>query len=166
VTAVPDRVHAAVELVDPQPGERILEIGGGPGVSAALVCERIGDGQLLAVDRSAVAVRRTEARNAEHLAAGRLVVRQAELGELDLEPGSVDKAFCLNVNLFWTRDPAPEVAILRAALRPGGTLHVLYGTDGPSGADRVTAAITAALQAGGFQVERVRSAHCIGVKAR
>ena len=162
---IPDRVRAAVELVDPQPGERILEIGGGPGVSAGLVCERLGDGQLLAVDRSAVAVQRTEARNAEHVATGRLVVRQASLDELDLEAASLDKAFCLNVNLFWTRDPAREVAILRAALREGGTLHVLYGTDGTSTADRVTAPVAAALRARGFETEPVRSEHCLGVKA-
>lgn len=161
--AVPDRVRAAVELVDPQPGERILEIGGGPGVSAMLVCARIGDGQLLAVDRSAVAVQRTEARNAEHLAAGRLVVRQASLDELDLPDQSLDKAFCLNVNLFWTRDPAREVAILRAAVK--GTLLVLYGTDDPSGTDRVTAPVSAALRAGGFQTEPIHTAHCRGVKA-
>ncbi|MBM7788425.1 class I SAM-dependent methyltransferase [Tenggerimyces flavus] len=162
---IPDRVRAAVDLVDPQPGERILELGGGPGVSAGLVCARLGDGQLLAVDRSAVAVQRTEARNAEHLAAGRLVVRQASLEELDLPAASLDKAFCLNVNLFWTRDPAHEVAILRAALKPQGTLHVLYGTDGPSSADRVTAPITAALRAGGFETEPVRTEHCMGVRA-
>jgi SAM-dependent methyltransferase len=162
---IPDRVRAAVALVDPQPGERILEIGGGPGVSAALVCERLGDGQLLAVDRSAVAVQRTEARNAEHLAAGRLVVKQASLEELDLPKASLDKAFCLNVNLFWTRDPTREVAILRAALREGGTLHVLYGSNGPTGADRVSAPIEAHLRKGGFDVERVRDDHCLGVKA-
>jgi SAM-dependent methyltransferase len=162
---VPDRVRDAVALVDPHPGERILEVGGGPGVSASLVCALIGDGQLLAVDRSAVAVQRTGARNAEHLAAGRLVVRQASLDELDLGPASLDKAFCLNVNLFWTREPTREVAILRAALREGGTLHVLYGTDGPSSVDRVTTPVTAAVRAGGFDTEPVRTEHCFGVKA-
>ncbi|MCO1654000.1 class I SAM-dependent methyltransferase [Pseudonocardia humida] len=139
-----------VDLLDPAPGQRILEIGPGPGVAAALVCERLGDGRLLAVDRSAVAVRRTAQRNAEHVAAGRLEVRQAALHELDLPTGELDAAFSIDVNLFWTGPAATELGMLAAALRPGGALHVCYGAGGPQSAERITGPVAAALRAHGF----------------
>ncbi|TCM44279.1 class I SAM-dependent methyltransferase [Kribbella sp. VKM Ac-2568] len=64
MATVPDRIRWAVEEVDPQPGEQILEIGCGPGAAAQLVCERLTTGHLLATDRSAVAVNRTAGRSA------------------------------------------------------------------------------------------------------
>jgi SAM-dependent methyltransferase len=148
-------VRWAVDLLDPGPGQRILEIGPGPGVAAALVCERLvapagGDGHLLAVDRSAVAVRRTAERNAEHVAAGRLEVREAVLRELDLPIGELDAAFSIDVNLFWTGSSVTELGMLAAALRPGGALHVCYGAGGPQPAGRITGPIAAALRDNGF----------------
>jgi SAM-dependent methyltransferase len=139
-----------VALLDPRPGLRLLEVGCGAGVAAALVCARLGDGHLLAADRSAVAVRRTAERNAAHVAAGRLTVRQAALADLDLPDGGIDAAFTVNVNLFWTGRCDREVAVLARALRPGGRLHVCYGGDGPTGPRRITDAVAAALEAGGF----------------
>jgi len=154
--AVPDRVRWAVDLLDPAPGQRILEVGAGPGVAAALVCARLGDGHLLAVDRSAVAVRRTAQRNAEHVAAGRLDVRRAALHELDLPAADRDAAFAVDVNLFWTGPAGTELGILAAALRPGGALHVCYGAGGPQPAERITGPVAAALRAHGFVGVAVR----------
>jgi hypothetical protein len=86
--------------------------------------------------------------------------------DLDVPPGTFDKVFSVNVNLFWVSDPAKELTVLKQALRPGGTLYVLYG-DGPAGADRVTPVIADALTAQGFaDVEVLKSGHGIGVSAR
>ncbi|MGY1617523.1 class I SAM-dependent methyltransferase [Geodermatophilus sp. SYSU D00691] len=165
MSAVPDRVRWAVELLDPRPDDVVLEVGCGPGVAAELVCARLTTGRMVAVDRSAVAVERTTRRNAEHVAAGRLTVVEAALDGLDLPEHGVDRAFSVNVNLFWTGDPAAELAVLRRALRPGGLLLVLYGT-GPGGPDKATAAVAGALAAHGFTgVERVGSAAGSGVRA-
>ncbi len=165
--AVPERVRWAVEALDPGPAEEILEVGGGPGVSAALICERLITGRLLAVDRSAVAIQRTAHRNATHLASGRLVVRQCALDSLTVPPHSFDKALTLNVNLFWVTNPCRELAVLSRALRPGGTLHVLYGAAGPTAGDRVTEAVSTALRAHGFtDVQNISASAGIGVSAR
>ncbi len=151
---MPDRITFAVELMDPRPGQRLLEIGCGPGVAAALVCDRIAPaGHLLAVDRSAAAVTRTAKRNAAHVAAGRLTVLNAALADLDdhhLPPGGLDAALAVNVNLFWTRRRPAELALLAGALRPGGRLLVCYG-DGPTEPGRVTGAVAAALADAGFR---------------
>jgi len=165
--AVPERVRWAVEVLDPGPAEEILEVGGGPGVSTGLVCERLTTGRLLAVDRSPVAFERTARRNAAHLAAGRLALAQCALDALTVPPGSVDKAFALNVNLFWVADPHRELEVLRTALRPRGLLHILYGAAGPTAADRVTHAVSTALHRHGFtEVTIIGERSGIGVTGR
>lgn len=163
MNTVPDRISWAVDVVDPGPADRLLEFGCGPGVAAELVCARLTDGRLLAMDRSAVAVERTTRRNAEHVRAGRLDVRECALADLRLPAGSLDQAFGVNVNVFWTGSAAAELVVLRAALRPGGRLSVLYGT-GPTGPDRVTAVVADHLRTSGFTgIEILRSPHGTGI---
>ena len=150
---VPARITWAVGLIDPGPADHLLEVGCGPGVAASLICPRLTTGRLLAVDRSAVAVRRTAARNAAHVATGRLEVRAAALETLVVEP-AVDVAFAIDVNVFWTRPAGPAPAAMLRALRPGGRLLVLYGAGGPTAADRVTGPVAAALTAAGLTAVR------------
>jgi SAM-dependent methyltransferase len=140
VVNVPERIGWAVELLDVAPRDRILELGCGPGVAARLVCDRLdgldGDGRLTAIDRSAVAVQRARERNAEHVTAGRLVVEQVELAKLEGEPDRFDKAFAVNVNVFWTSPADAECAVLTRALRPGGTLLLVYAGPPPAAGAR------------------------------
>lgn len=151
--APPARISWAVDLLDPGPDERLLEVGGGPGVSAALVCARLTSGVLHAADRSATAIARTRARCAEHLTAGRLVAHQVALTDLDLPDASVDTAFSVDVNVFWTTDAATELAVLRRVLVPGGRLAVLYGAASPQGGsmrERVLDPVAEAVRRAGF----------------
>ena len=141
---MPDRNTWAVDVVDPRPGDRILEIGCGPGVAAALVCERLGlDGRLTAIDRSATAIARAGARLAGHLAAGRAVLEQTDLAHLTAPPDAFDTAFAVNVNVFWTGPAEAELAVLRSVLRPGGVVHLVYEGP-PSGGGRDVAPVVAA----------------------
>ena len=165
--AVPDRVRWAVEVLDPGPAETILEIGCGPGVAAALVCERLETGRLLAVDRSPVAIRRTAQRNAAHIALGRLAVRESALDALVVPSHTFDKAFAINVNLFWVRSPSRELEVLSQALRPNGILHVLYGAAQPAAAERITSSVSTAFSAHGFTAVTIISGKSgVGVSAR
>jgi SAM-dependent methyltransferase len=155
--AVPGRVRWALKVLDPGPAEHILEIGSGSGVAAGLVCDRLTAGTLLAIDRSAVATRRTAERNAVHVESGRLRVRTLSLEDLDMPAAGLDSAFSINVNLFWTRAPARELTILRAALRPGGALHLCYDSGGPRAAERLCAPIEATMREHGFVDVAVRT---------
>lgn len=163
MNTVPDRIGWAVDVVDPGPADRLLEFGCGPGAAAELVCARLEQGTLLAVDRSAVAVERTRRRNADHVRTGRLEVRECALADLRLPAGDLDQAFGVNVNVFWTGAAAAELAVLHAALRPGGRLSVLYGA-GPTGPGRVTAVVADHLRSSGFtDIEILHSPHGTGI---
>jgi SAM-dependent methyltransferase len=166
-SGVPRRIAFAVGLVAPRPGLRVLEVGSGPGVAAALVCAHLGDGSMLAVDRSATAVARAVRRNAEHVAAGRLEIRTAALAALETAAGAFDVAFTVDVNVFWTGPATAELAALHRALRPGAALHLCWGTDGPQGAARLAAAVRPAVEAAGFtDVRVVEGPGALAVSAR
>lgn len=91
------------------------------------------------------------------MASGRLEVRTIPLHALEVPDGLLDGAFSIDVNVFWTRSPTPELSLLLNALRPGGVLHICYGSAGPQTSERVTAPIAAALTEHGFVEVAVRA---------
>lgn len=131
---VPERIAWAVELLDVQPGDRILELGCGPGVAVALVCARLKDGHIVGIDRSPTAIQRAERRRLR-----RAQFEQVDLAGFDAEEGAFDKAFAVNVNVFWTSDANPESEVLARILRPGGVVHLVYDTPSSRGAPTVAA---------------------------
>ena len=126
----------------------------------------------MAIDRSATAIARATRRNADCIASGRAVLRTVALEDLatgalpEAGPG-FDKVFAMNVNLFWVRDPARELALIRALLRPGGTLSLFYGYGTPGqAAAALPGALLGHLEAGGFATEVHTGPGVAGVVAR
>jgi len=165
-TGPPERVRWAVERLDVQPSDEILEIGCGPGQAAWLVCEHLRDGHLTAIDRSAVAIERASRRNAEHVAAGRVRFLRVALADLDADPARYDKAFAVNVNAFWTGPARAELEVLDRVIRPGGAVHLVYEAP-PGGQERdVAGAVDEALARHGFAVEVARGAGVLCITGR
>jgi protein-L-isoaspartate O-methyltransferase len=147
---VPERIRLALHQVDPRPGEQILEIGCGPGVAAAIVADRIGDdGHLVAIDRSATAVSRARMRTADR--ADRITFVRTDLAGFSADR-TFDKAFCVNVNVFWTASADRELSLLRNCLRPGGTVFICYEVPKARPSERVVLRVTQALARNGFVV--------------
>lgn len=127
------RLAAIVDALPLRPGMRVLEIGCGPGAAARAVARRIGDGHVLAIDRSAAAVRQAIAGSAGEIQAGRMSVRQAAVEDFELERGEApyDIAFAVRVGALDGRHPELERrahAAITRALVPGGRLYVDGGT--------------------------------------
>jgi SAM-dependent methyltransferase len=168
---VPERIRWAVRTMAPGPDDQLLEIGCGPGVAVAHVCQRLAGGQILAIDRSATAIGRAARRAAACVAAGRAVLRTAALESLtpeDLLDGreGFDKVFAMNVNLFWVRAPARELGLIRAVLKPGGTLFLFYGYGRGRDEPRVPETLFDHLADGGFTAEARTGPSVLGVVAR
>ena len=121
----PERVRWAVDLLAPEPNDRVLEVGCGPGYAVALVCMRLTRGTMTAIDRSAIQVARARERNRDCIDAGRARIESAALADLEPDRRRFDKIFAVNVNVFWT-SPAGALADVRRLLTPRGTLHLVY----------------------------------------
>ena len=154
---IPPRIVWAVDVMDVQPDDNILEIGCGPGYGAELICERLETGKLFAIDRSESGVDRTKRRCARFLEAGRLTVRQIDLATLRVPVKRLTKVFAFDVNLFWVRDAGEEIALLHERLMPGGSVNLFFDTSRPEQVPDILAKASEQLRDGGFRVYIVDS---------
>ncbi len=155
--AVPARLRWAVDILDPQPNDQILEIGCGPGIAAGLICERLERGRLFAIDRSEAGVDRTKRVNAAYIESGRLLVRHIDLATLRVPVKRLDRVFAFNVNLFWVRDCHNEVALLHERLSPGGAVYLFFEATRRHQVPMIVEKTSAALSAAGFRCSVVQS---------
>jgi len=164
---VAGRAQWVVELLRVEPTHHMLEIGCGNGTAASLIWPRLTSGTILAIDRSAAAVTRASGRNAEGIAAGRVVVRQADLADLELPARRFHLIFAVNVNLFWTTTPADAVALVRRGLRPSGRFVLCYELPSPDRLAEYARRVTANLEAGGLSTDTTWSgANRFAISAR
>ena len=152
---VPPRIRWAVDLMDVQPADNVLEIGCGPGYGAELICQRLETGKLFAIDRSESGVDRTRRRCSKHVEAGRLTVRQIDLATLRVPVKRLTKVFAFNVNLFWVRDCADEMALLHERVVPGGAVYLFYEAKQSELVPTIVKKGSAALSKAGFRVSVV-----------
>ncbi|MGW7467867.1 class I SAM-dependent methyltransferase [Streptomyces xantholiticus] len=126
---ISDRLAAVVRALPLTPASRVLEIGCGPGAAARAVADRLVEGHVLAIDRSARAIEQARSGSAALIATGRLSFRQAAVETFTLGPGEepFDVAFAVRVGVLdgrHSRDFPVALDRLRAAVRPGGRLFV------------------------------------------
>ncbi len=101
------RLAAVVEALPLRPGLHVLEIGCGSGAAARAVLSRIGNGYVLAIDRSAKAIRQAVAVSERELMSGRLKFWQvaAEDFTLEVDEAPYDLAFAVRVGALDGRHP-------------------------------------------------------------
>ena len=96
-------------------GQTILDVGAGPGFATADLADTVGlSGKVIALERSTNFLSVLRGRNLPNVE-----VRAADLVEEDLGEGIADGAWTRWVLAFLS-DPAPVVARIARALRPGG----------------------------------------------
>lgn len=152
---IPARIAWAVELIDVQPTDNVLEIGCGPGYAAELICQRLQTGKLFAIDRSESGVDRTKRRCAAYVESGRLTVRQIDLATLRVPVKRLTKVFAFNVNLFWVRDCRDELALLHDRVMPGGAVYLFFDAKQPELVPTIVKKASDSLTRAGFRVSVV-----------
>ena len=162
---IPERIRLAVEALDLRTDARVLEVGCGTGVAAALLAARVPDGPVTALDRSATAVGHASQRLARWVDAGIADVVERDLRRFHGDGRSYDVILAINVNDMWTDPDGEHVARLDALLADDGAVHLWY--EAPPGGDPLAAGERerAALARAGLvaEVTRVEGlAHVVG----
>ncbi|CAN5183611.1 MAG: class I SAM-dependent methyltransferase [Nocardioides sp.] len=168
VQTIPARIRWAVDYMQIQPSDHILEIGCGPGAGAELICSRLETGRLFAIDRSESGVDRTKRRCKQYVDAGRLTVRQIDLATLRVPVKRLHKIFAFNVNLFWVRDASDEIALLHERVLPGGAVYIFFEATHRENVPQMVQKTAEQLGAAGFRVSVVDSQQpaCVGIIGR
>jgi len=140
-----------------KPGDRVLEIGFGPGVDVARTAA--SGASVAGIDPSEVMVRQASRRNAHAIRSGRVDLRRGAMPDLPFVDRSFDKAYSINSYQFWP-SKTRALAELRRVLRPGG-LVIIAVQPRNKGATDVTAKATGeqmmeALSEAGFGAVNVR----------
>jgi ubiquinone/menaquinone biosynthesis C-methylase UbiE len=114
----------AVELLDIQPDDRVLELGCGPGVALAAIAERLVGGSAVGVDHSAVMIRQARRRHAAAIAAGRVHLVHTDVADLPAFDEPFDAVLAVNNVGFWNQ-PQLRLASLRDVLAPGARIALV-----------------------------------------
>lgn len=128
-TKLSKRLSEIVGALPLKKGIRVLEIGCGTGATAREVANRIGNGYILAIDRSAKAIRIATSGSKDEISAGLLAFREVAIENFKLEKNEkpFDLAFAIRVGALDGRHPEIEELALRniaQALSSKGKLFI------------------------------------------
>jgi SAM-dependent methyltransferase len=128
-TKISPRIANFVDALPLRPGLRVLEIGCGPGVAAREVFKRIGNGRVVAIDRSPKAIRIAIERSEAEIKTGLMQFRIIAIEDFELQEADerFDLVFAMRVGALDGRHPELEKkarARLKAAIKPEGLLYI------------------------------------------
>lgn len=115
----------AVDLLQPDFGETVLDAGCGTGAASVEILRRAAC-SIIGVDQSATMINRARARMAKISGGASVRLHRSTLENLPCVPCSVDAALALNI-LYFCAEDSGMIAAIRKALRPTGRL-VAYVT--------------------------------------
>lgn len=150
----------AVELLDIQPTDRVIELGCGPGVAVAALADRATQGLVVGVDHSEVVISQARRRNADLIRQGRVRLIHAPVERLQVTDGPFDAALAVNTVGMW---PEPTIRLREIArqLRRGGRIALVSQPRCPGATAATSAAagdrLAAQLSDAGYTVTRVET---------
>lgn len=102
-------------------GDKVLEVGFGPGVTIAHLTTLAPAGHVVGIDVSPEMVEQARARNIPAIKRGRVELRLASVERLPLGDNSFDKALAVNSMQAWP-DAVGGLQEIRRVLKPGGRI--------------------------------------------
>jgi ubiquinone/menaquinone biosynthesis C-methylase UbiE len=119
-----NRSRWVLGLLGARPGERILEIGFGPGADIARLVEGVGPtGTVTGIDPSDVMMRMASRRNRRAIVERIVGLERAAVPDLPFEEASFDAVYSVNCAQFWP-DLTQGLAAIGRVLSAGGRAAV------------------------------------------
>lgn len=150
---------AAIDALVPFPGDRVLEVGFGPGEGLRRLSAIREIGKLTGIDHSPLMLAMAEQRNRSTIQRGGLDLRLASIDAAPFAERSFDAILAIDCVQYWP-NLMGDLAVTRRLLRPGG--RVLFGIRGSETAasELSPAKLRQALSAAGFvgvTTERIKT---------
>ena len=145
--------EAAVQIIEGlevRPGDKVLEVGFGPGVAIQLLLHRVSAGSVAGVDYSQEMVRQAAARNAAALRNRRVDLRYGSVERLPFADETFDKALAINSMQTWP-DARAGLREIQRVLKHGGNVALGFTVNSGQPKDGVAELLTAA----GFAEARI-----------
>ncbi|MBN2041347.1 MAG: methyltransferase domain-containing protein [Spirochaetes bacterium] len=95
------RIQWAISQMQLQSTDNILEIGFGPGISLAKICEKITSGYVYGIDESAVMIEAAGKRNRKAVESGKVKLFYSSGGNLPDFEKKINKVLTINSFEFW-----------------------------------------------------------------
>ena len=116
----------AIDALELQPTDRVLELGFGPGWGLRSIAARVPDGQVFGVDQSDRMLRQATSMNQAGIAKGRVVLLKGSFSPLPWIESTFNKILLVNVAYFFDSN-GQDMAEVYRVLRLGGRT-VIYVT--------------------------------------
>ena len=131
VQTIPPRIRWAVDLMDVQPADQVLEIGCGPGAGAEADLRRSRPASCSrSTDPSRASTAPSAATRSTSTPAASSSARSTSPPCASRSSGSTRSSPSTS-NLFWVRACADEVALLHERVVPGGAVYLFYDASRP-----------------------------------
>jgi ubiquinone/menaquinone biosynthesis C-methylase UbiE len=142
------RLEVVVDQLEPQPADRVVEIGCGHGVAATLVLERLTTGTYTGIDRSQKMIAAAARRNAPAVAAGRATFVERSVEDAGaVGGGPFDRLFAARVAPLAT---AAGMTAAHRLLAAGGLVLLAFDAPAPARAVAAATAATHVARGAGF----------------
>ena len=137
-------------LLDVHPGETVLEIGFGSGVTIKRLVHRMLAVKICGIDDSPEMVAQAAARNADAIKSGRVDLRRGSVERLPFRDNAFHKVLAINSMQVWPDIPE-NLREVRRVMKPGGTIALAFTPYSGQAKD----SLAALLQAAGFDKARI-----------
>lgn len=126
----PERLKWAIDLMNINPSESILEIGCGTGLLAELIASKLTNGHLCAIDKSGAILTKAKKRNAQLINENKVTFVEGEFRKAKIPTAKIDRVVAFNVGFFRKNGTGELRRIEKLMKKRTGALYVFYQDPG------------------------------------
>lgn len=119
------RIRWTLDLLALRKGDRVLEVGFGPGLGLQWAARKVKSGTLWGIDHSETMTEMAKRRNRRAVSRGRMILRAGTIDDLEREATGLDKIYGCNVIQFLD-DQTASLKMLGERLKPGGIIAMTF----------------------------------------